>query len=181
MSVFPELRVGQGFDIHPFSEDTSRPLILAGVHIEGSRGLVGHSDSDAIAHAITDALLGAAGLGDIGAHFPDTDPAWRGADSMQLLAATVALVVEHGWEIANVDCTVVLEAPKLAPHRAVMVAQLESVIGAPTSVKAKRAEQLGSLGRREGIACFAVALIVRPRQQAQHAPQHLQQSMEEGS
>lgn len=175
MMVFPELRVGNGFDIHPFCDDPSRALVLAGVRIDGSPGLAGHSDADAIAHAISDALLGAAGLGDIGQHFPDTDPAWRGADSMELLEATVGLVVGDGWRIANVDCTVVLEAPKLAPHRAAMVARLEAVIGAPASVKAKRAEQLGSLGRREGIACFAVALLMRtPEQQTQ-------QSTEEGS
>jgi 2-C-methyl-D-erythritol 2,4-cyclodiphosphate synthase len=156
-----ELRVGQGFDIHPFSEEPSRRLVLGGITIDGSRGLVGHSDADAVAHAITDALLGAAGLGDIGQHFPDTDPTWKGADSMKLLAATVSLVRSEGWSISNVDTSVVLEAPKLAPHRSAMMEALSSVVGAPVSVKAKRAEGLGSLGRREGIACFAVALITR--------------------
>ena len=162
MSAFPELRIGHGFDIHPFSDDPSRPLVLAGVRLDGSPGLVGHSDADAIAHAVTDALLGAAGLGDIGQHFPDTDPAWKGADSMRLLDATVALIVADGWAVVNVDTTVVLEAPKLAPVRAQMAAALTAVVGAPVSVKAKRAEQLGAIGRREGIACFAVALLARP-------------------
>lgn len=158
---FPELRVGQGFDIHPFSDDPARPLVLGGVTLDGARGLVGHSDADAVAHAITDALLGAAGLGDIGQHFPDTDPAWKGADSMRLLDATVNLLRSHGWSVINVDTTVVLEAPKLAPHREAMASRLTEVCGGPVSVKAKRAEGLGSLGRREGIACFASALIVR--------------------
>jgi 2-C-methyl-D-erythritol 2,4-cyclodiphosphate synthase len=162
VSGIPEFRVGQGFDIHPFSDDANRPLILGGVLIEGSAGLVGHSDADAICHAITDALLGAADLGDIGQLFPDTDPAWKGADSMRLLAATVALVVAEGWQIANVDTTVVLEVPKLSPHKDAMRAKLSAVVGAPVSVKAKRAEKLGALGRREGIACFAVALLLRP-------------------
>ena len=160
---FPEIRVGQGFDIHPFSDDLSRPLILGGVVIEGAPGLVGHSDADAVAHAVTDALLGAAGLGDIGQHFPDTDPTWKGADSMRLLVATVELLARAGWSVVNVDTTVVLEAPKLAPVRAVMAERLSAVCGAPVSVKAKRAEGLGSLGRREGIACFASALIIRHR------------------
>jgi 2-C-methyl-D-erythritol 2,4-cyclodiphosphate synthase len=162
VSEFPDLRIGEGFDVHPFSLDPNRRLILGGVHIPGSPGLVGHSDADAISHAITDALLGASGLGDIGQHFPDTDPTWKGADSIRLLAAAVGLVGAEGWRIANVDSTVVLEAPKLAPYRTAMVDRLTEVVGAPVSVKAKRAEQLGSIGRREGIAVFAVALLVRP-------------------
>ena len=160
--TLPIIRVGQGFDIHRFSHDPSRPLILGGVHFEGMPGLLGHSDADAVAHAVTDALLGAAGLGDIGQHFPDTDPAWKGADSMRILAATVDLLRGDGWTVMNVDTTVVLEAPKLAPYRAEMAARLTAICGGPVSVKAKRAEGLGSLGRREGIACFASALIVRP-------------------
>ena len=156
-----ELRIGQGFDIHPFSDDPARPLVLGGVLVPGA-GLVGHSDADALAHAVTDAVLGAAGLGDIGEHFPDTDPTWQGADSMQLLAAAIALVRSHGWEIVNVDTTVVLEAPRLVPYKAAMREGLEAVMSAPVSVKAKRAEGLGALGRREGIACFAVALLERP-------------------
>ena len=157
------VRVGQGFDIHPFTDDPARRLVLGGVVFEGERGLAGHSDADVIAHAVTDALLGAAGLGDIGQHFPDTDPTWKGADSMRLLAATVELLAGDGWSIVNVDTTVVLEAPKLAPVRAVMAERLSAVCGAPVNVKAKRAEGLGSLGRREGIACFASALIIRQR------------------
>jgi 2-C-methyl-D-erythritol 2,4-cyclodiphosphate synthase len=161
MSTSTEFRVGQGFDVHPFSDDVDRPLILAGVVLAGSVGLVGHSDADAIAHAVTDALLGAAGLGDIGEHFSDTDPQWAGADSMRLLAATVGMVMRDGWSIMNVDTTVILEAPKLAPHKAKMADNLSAVVGAPVSVKAKRAEKLGAIGRREGIACFAVALLTR--------------------
>lgn len=152
-------RIGHGFDIHPFSDDPGRRLVLGGVTIPGP-GLGGHSDADVLAHAICDALLGAAGLGDIGSHFPDTDPAFAGADSLDLLARVVASVGE-GFTVANVDTTVVLEAPKLAPHRAEMQARLSGVVGAPVSVKAKRAEALGSLGRREGIACFAVALLMQ--------------------
>jgi 2-C-methyl-D-erythritol 2,4-cyclodiphosphate synthase len=121
--------------------------------------LAGHSDADVVAHAVADALLGAAGLGDIGTHFPDDDPSWAGADSMGLLGRVVE-TVSTDWEIGNVDLTVVMEAPKLAPYRAAMVARLGEVIGAPVSVKAKRAEALGALGRREGIACFAVTLLV---------------------
>lgn len=155
-----ELRIGQGFDIHPFADD-ARPLVLGGVVFSGERGLLGHSDADAVAHAVTDALLGAAGLGDIGEHFPDTDPAWKGADSMRLLEGAVDLVRRAGWSVVNVDCTVVLEAPKLAPRRDEMRARLGSVVGAEVSVKGKRAEGLGALGRREGIACFAVALLER--------------------
>lgn len=152
-----KLRIGHGFDIHPFTDDPGRRLVLGGVTIPGP-GLAGHSDADVIGHAVCDALLGAAGLGDIGTHFPDTDPAFEGADSMELLARVVASVT-GGWEIANVDTTVVLEAPKLAPHREEIQLRLGQVVGAPVSVKAKRAEALGSLGRREGIACFAVALL----------------------
>jgi 2-C-methyl-D-erythritol 2,4-cyclodiphosphate synthase len=151
-------RVGLGFDIHPFSDDPDRPLVLAGVTIEG-RGLAGHSDADAVAHAICDALLGAAGLGDIGSHFPDHDPAYAGIDSTRLLREVVETVTAE-WDIGNVDATVVLEAPRLAPHREEMERRLTGIVGAPVSVKAKRAEALGALGRREGVACFAVALLI---------------------
>ena len=151
-------RVGQGFDVHPFSDDPERPLVLAGVTVPG-RGLAGHSDADVIAHAVIDALLGAAGLGDIGTHFPDDDPSYAGVNSLELLAR-VALTVSTQFEIGNVDTTVILESPKLAAHREEMERRLGEVVGAPVSVKAKRAEQLGALGRREGIACLAVALLV---------------------
>ena len=130
--------MGQGFDVHPFSDDPDRSLVLGGVVLSG-RGLSGHSDADALAHAIADALLGAAGLGDLGSHFPDTDPAYAGADSMELLAR-VADEVSREWIIGNVDATVILEAPKLAPYRLEMEHRLSGVVGAPVSVKAKRAE-----------------------------------------
>jgi 2-C-methyl-D-erythritol 2,4-cyclodiphosphate synthase len=151
-------RIGQGFDIHPFSTDPGRHLILGGVTLDGP-GLAGHSDADVVAHAVADALLGAAALGDIGSHFPDTDPAYAGIDSMELLGRVV-LSVSARYEIGNVDITVILEAPKLAPYRERMQTRLEDVVGAPVSVKAKRAESLGALGRGEGVACFAVALLV---------------------
>ena len=150
-------RVGLGFDVHPFSPDPDRRLVLGGIALEG-RGLSGHSDADVIAHAVADALLGAAGLGDLGTRFPDDDPRWRGADSIQLLAAVVN-EVSSGWRIANVDCAVVLEVPRLAPHRTAIEARLGEVVGAPVSVKAKRAEGLGAIGRAEGVACWAVAMV----------------------
>lgn len=153
------MRVGLGFDVHPFSDDSSRRLVLGGVHVAGERGLAGHSDADVVAHAIADALLGAAGLGDLGQHFPDTDPAWAGADSLAILAGVVDLLAGAGWSVGNVDCTVVLEAPRLAPYRAQMVANLAGVVGAGVSVKATRAEGLGAIGRGEGVACWAVALV----------------------
>jgi 2-C-methyl-D-erythritol 2,4-cyclodiphosphate synthase len=155
------VRVGQGFDIHPWSDDAEGPLVLGGVILPGQRGLAGHSDADVVAHAVADALLGAAALGDIGTHFPDTDARWQGADSLTLLHDVVALVRAEGWSIGNVDTTVVLEAPRLAPHKAAMEEHLAAVVGAAVSVKAKRAEGLGALGRGEGVACFAVALLLR--------------------
>jgi 2-C-methyl-D-erythritol 2,4-cyclodiphosphate synthase len=158
----PVIRVGQGFDVHPFSDDPDRPLVLGGVRFPEVPGLAGHSDADVITHAVTDALLGAAGLGDIGQHFPDTDPALAGADSVELLLRAVADVRAAGWLPQNVDCTVVLERPRLAPRRHVIEARLGAAVGAPVTVKGKRAEGLGALGRAEGIACFAVALVARP-------------------
>jgi 2-C-methyl-D-erythritol 2,4-cyclodiphosphate synthase len=155
----PQLRVGQGFDIHPFADEPGRPLLLGGVRFEGERGLAGHSDGDVIAHAVTDALLGAAGLGDIGQHFPDDDPGLAGADSLGLLRRVRDMVLTAGWQAQNVDCTVIMEAPRFAPRRPEVEARLSEAAGAPVSVKAKRAEGMGSLGRKEGIACFAVALL----------------------
>ena len=155
------MRVGIGFDVHPVA-DTERPLVLGGVRFEGERGLAGHSDSDVVSHAIADALLGAAGLGDIGMHFPDTDEAWAGASSLDLLNRVVTMVRNTGAEIANVDCTVLLEAPKLAPRRDEMQQVLSGVVGAPVTLKGKRAEGLGAIGRGEGVACWAVALLERP-------------------
>jgi 2-C-methyl-D-erythritol 4-phosphate cytidylyltransferase/2-C-methyl-D-erythritol 2,4-cyclodiphosphate synthase len=160
-TMHTEMRVGQGFDIHRFSTDPSRPLVLGGVVFEGTPGLHGHSDADAVAHAVTDALLGAAGLGDIGQHFPDNDPQWKGANSIELLRSAAALVRDAGWHIGNVDCSVVCEAPKLAPHRAEMQQRLSDAAGAPVTVKGRRAEGLGALGRQEGIACWANAVITR--------------------
>jgi 2-C-methyl-D-erythritol 2,4-cyclodiphosphate synthase/2-C-methyl-D-erythritol 4-phosphate cytidylyltransferase len=156
-----QVRVGQGFDIHRFSDDPARPLVLGGVTFAGARGLHGHSDADAIAHAATDALLGAAGLGDIGEHFPDTDPRWKGVDSLVLLRHAAHLVREAGWRIGNVDCSVVCETPKLAPRRDEMQQRLSDAAGAPVTVKGRRAEGLGALGRQEGIACWANAVIMK--------------------
>jgi 2-C-methyl-D-erythritol 2,4-cyclodiphosphate synthase len=153
------VRVGQGFDVHRWSDDPGRPLVLGGVVLPGERGLAGHSDADAVAHALADALLGAAGLGDLGRHFPDTHPAWAGADSLDLLARVVAMVAGAGLAVVNADCTVVAEAPRLAPHTARMEERLRAVVGAPVSVKATRAEGLGALGRGEGLACTAVVLL----------------------
>src|SRR3954447_7855224 len=114
------VRVGVGFDVHAFSDDPGRPLVLGGVELQAERGLAGHSDADVVSHAIADALLGAAALGDLGDHFPDTDPVWAGADSLGLLARVVEAVATAGWRPVNVDCTVVLEAPRLAPRRGAM-------------------------------------------------------------
>jgi 2-C-methyl-D-erythritol 2,4-cyclodiphosphate synthase len=156
-----EVRVGQGFDVHALSDDPARELILGGVRFEGERGLAGHSDADVIAHAICDALLGAAGLGDIGTLFPDDDASWAGADSLGLLADVVQRVTDEGWSVGNVDCTVVCERPKLAPRRTEIEDKLRATVGEPVSVKASTAERLGALGRSEGIACFAVAVVTR--------------------
>ena len=157
--TLPAARVGQGFDIHRFSDDPTRVLVLGGVSFDGERGLHGHSDGDAIAHAATEALLGAAGLGDIGEHFPDTDAQWKGADSLRLLRHASELVSRAGWSIGNIDCSVVCERPKLAPMRDLMQQRLSEAAGAPVTVKGRRAEGLGALGRTEGIAVWAVAIV----------------------
>lgn len=156
------VRVGQGFDVHPFVDDASRPLVLGGVTFESGRALRGHSDADVIAHAVADALLGAAGLGDIGQHFPDTDPRWAGADSVAMLAEATRLVRGGGWEPGNVDASVVTDHPKIAPARAQMQERLSAAVGAPVTVKGRRPEGLGALGRGEGVACWAVAVVTRP-------------------
>ena len=158
-----DIRVGQGFDIHRFAEEPveGRVLILGGVSFPGERVLVGHSDADVIAHAAADALLGAAGLGDIGQHYPDTDPAWKGANSLRILRDVALKVRDAGWRIGNVDCSVVCEQPKIAPVRDEMTRLLSEAAGAPVSVKGRRAEGLGALGRGEGIACFASAVIIK--------------------
>ena len=151
--------VGIGFDVHRFSDDPHRALVLGGVTFEGERGLEGHSDADAVAHACCDAILGAAGLGDIGSLFPDDDDRWRGADSIALLAEAAEHVRRTGRQIGNIDCSVVAERPKLAPRRAEMQRRLSEAAGAPVTVRGKRAESLGALGRSEGIACWAVAVL----------------------
>jgi 2-C-methyl-D-erythritol 2,4-cyclodiphosphate synthase len=154
-------RIGQGIDVHRFTDDPARTLVLGGVAITGPgiRGLEGHSDADVVAHAIADAVLGAAGLGDLGRHAPDTDPTWSGADSLDILTRVVELAGEAGWSPVNADCTVVAEQPKLAPYVTEMAERLGRVLRAPVNVKATRAEGLGALGRAEGIACTAVVLL----------------------
>jgi 2-C-methyl-D-erythritol 2,4-cyclodiphosphate synthase len=152
-------RVGQGFDVHRFSGDPGRPLVLGGVTVPGAAGLAGHSDADVVAHALAEALLGAAGLGDLGRHFPASDPAFTGADSMDLLGRVSSMVQAEGMRLVNADCTVVCERPRLVEHTDEMVRRLQELLGAPVSVKAKRAEGLGALGRVEGIACLAVVLL----------------------
>jgi 2-C-methyl-D-erythritol 2,4-cyclodiphosphate synthase len=158
-----QTRVGQGYDSHTFGAD--RPLKLAGVVIPHDRGLTGHSDGDAVAHAVTDALLGAAALGDIGRLFPDTDPAWRGADSLRLLADARERVTGAGFSIVNVDCTVVAERPRLAPHIPAMRERLAAALDLPVaavSVKAKTNEGMDAVGRGDGIQVFAVAALTAP-------------------
>jgi 2-C-methyl-D-erythritol 2,4-cyclodiphosphate synthase len=153
------LRVGQGFDVHRVSSDSGRPLVLGGVAVPGAPGLVGHSDADVLAHAVADAVLGATGLGDMGHHFPDGDPAWAGADSMDLLRRVMDMAHARAVSVCNADCTLVCERPRLADLTDDMARSLTAVLGAPVSVKAKRAEGLGALGRVEGIAALAVVLV----------------------
>lgn len=160
MADLPAIRVGQGFDVHRHTDDADRPLVLGGCTFEG-RGLAGHSDADVPAHAVADALLGAAGLGDLGAVFPDDDPQWAGADSLGLLAHVAGLVRGAGWEIGNVDVKLVCERPKIAPRKDEMERNLSNAAGAPVTVSGRRAEGLGAIGRQEGIAAFAVAVIQR--------------------
>jgi len=157
-----QLRVGLGVDLHAWSDDPDRRLRLGGVTFDEGPGLAGHSDADAVAHACTDALLGAAGLGDIGQHFPDTDPQWAGADSVALLVEATLRVRDAGWEPGNVDCSVVLDAPRLAPVRDQMAARLTDAVGAPVTVTGRRTEGIGALARGEGVAAFAVAVVTRP-------------------
>ncbi len=154
------LRVGNGFDVHRWSSDVDRTLVLGGVVFPDTNGLVAHSDGDAVAHAVIDAMLGAAAFGDIGSLFPDTDPAFAGADSLELLRATAQRLSDTGWTLLNADCTVVLDAPKLAPFRSEMEANLSAAAGAPVTVKGKRTEGVTALA--EGLQCFALALMVGP-------------------
>lgn len=159
------MRVGIGFDIHRFGE--GRRLVLGGVEFEGETGLVGHSDADVVTHAVIDALLGAAGLGDIGRHFPNTDDRWRDASSLEMLAAVLEMLEVENYQPVNVDATVVAERPQLGPRIAAMRETLAGVLGISpglVSVKATTAENMGALGRAEGIAAWAVALIDRIRE-----------------
>jgi 2-C-methyl-D-erythritol 2,4-cyclodiphosphate synthase len=154
--------VGIGFDSHRLA--AGRRLVIGGVEIPYELGLDGHSDSDVLAHAVIDAVLGAAGIGDIGEHFPDTDERWRDADSMRLLASVVERVHEDGFEVVNVDCTVVMEAPKLLPYKAAIRERLAAVLGielARANVKASTGEGMGFVGRGEGVATLAVAGLRR--------------------
>jgi 2-C-methyl-D-erythritol 2,4-cyclodiphosphate synthase len=156
-----KVRIGTGFDVHPLVE--GRPLILGGVRLDHPRGLAGHSDADVLAHALADALLGAAALGDLGEHFPPGDPATAGANSLALLERVVKLVRAQGWRVGNADCTVIAERPKVAPHRDAMRKNLARALGVPladVSVKATTTERLGFTGREEGIAAQAVVLIL---------------------
>ena len=154
------LRIGHGYDVHRLVAE--RPLILGGVTVPYERGLLGHSDADVLAHAVMDALLGAAALGDIGGMFPDSDERWRGADSLRLLEQVTARLAENGWAIGNVDATVLAQAPKLAPHIPEMRRRLAAAMGidvTQVSVKATTEEHLGFTGAGEGMACHAVALL----------------------
>jgi 2-C-methyl-D-erythritol 2,4-cyclodiphosphate synthase len=151
------IRVGLGFDVHAFGGDG--PLVLGGVTIPDGPGLVGHSDADVAAHAVADALLGPAGLPDLGTLFPASDEAWRGASSMALLADVVQRVADVGWNVSNIDVVLAAERPKLAAHIEAMATNLSAVVGGPVSVKPKHAEGVGAVGRGEGIAAWAVALL----------------------
>ncbi len=155
------MRIGQGFDVHALV--AGRKLIIGGVTIPFERGLAGHSDADVLLHAICDALIGAAGLGDIGRHYPDTDPQYKGIDSRQLLRAVAILLHEHQYAVGNVDATIIAQAPKMAPHIAAMRMNIAADLGVAEScvnIKAKTAEQMGLVGRGEGIVAEAVALLV---------------------
>jgi 2-C-methyl-D-erythritol 2,4-cyclodiphosphate synthase len=157
------LRIGSGFDVHPFADDGDRPLVLAGLEVPGAPRLAGHSDADVAAHAVADALLGACALGDLGSRFGVDQPALAGADSMRLLAAVVADVVETGYEVGNLDLTIVAQRPRLAPHRDTMrtnLARVLEVAVSRVSVKATTTDHLGTIGRGEGIAAWATCTVV---------------------
>jgi 2-C-methyl-D-erythritol 2,4-cyclodiphosphate synthase len=157
------MRIGHGFDVHALV--AGRKLVIGGVEIPHARGLAGHSDADVLLHAICDALIGAAGLGDIGRHFPDTDPRYKGIDSRHLLREVVRVLADRKLRVVNVDSTIIAESPKLAPYLEAMRANIAADLGvgvADVNVKAKTSERLGALGRQEGIAAEAVALVERP-------------------
>ena len=154
------MRIGHGYEVHRLVE--GRPLILGGVNIPYEKGLLGHSDADVLLHAVSDALLGAAGLGDIGKHFPDTDPQYKGADSLQLLRIVVSRVKEKGYRISNIDVTMIAQKPKLRPHIEAMEQNIAAAAGIPAdrvNVKATTEEQLGFTGTGEGMRCHAVCLL----------------------
>jgi 2-C-methyl-D-erythritol 2,4-cyclodiphosphate synthase len=154
------MRIGHGYDVHPLV--AGRDLILGGVKIPHGKGLHGHSDADVLIHAICDACLGAAGLGDIGRHFPDTDPQYKNIDSRKLLRKVKEAIAERGWKIANIDSTIVAQAPRVAPYLAQMIANVSSDLGIPAeniNIKATTTEKLGFAGREEGIAAHAVVLL----------------------
>jgi len=158
----PPYRIGFGYDVHQLTD--KRPLILGGVHIPSDKGLVGHSDADYLSHAIADAILGCLALPDIGHYFPPTDPKWKDMDSRDILKKACEEVSAHGYQLINIDSTLIAEEPKLAPHRAKMRSTLASTLGIPENcvgIKATTHEKMGALGRREGIAAHAVALIMR--------------------
>jgi 2-C-methyl-D-erythritol 2,4-cyclodiphosphate synthase len=162
--VKPPARVGQGWDVHRLV--SGRRLLIGGVDIPHDKGELGHSDGDVLLHALADALLGAAGLGDIGQHFPSSDPKWKDADSKRILNVAVNLVRKKGFEPINADCTVILEAPRLGPHRDSIRDSIASILGMPLdsiSVKAKTAEGLGDVGRGEAVEAMAAVLIARSR------------------
>jgi 2-C-methyl-D-erythritol 2,4-cyclodiphosphate synthase len=156
------VRVGQGVDVHPFSDDPARPLVLAGVTVPERPGLAGHSDADVVLHAVVDALLGAAGLGDIGSLFGSDDPRYAGAASSTFVAEALRRVTDAGWRVGNVDCTVIAQRPRIAPHREAMRERLAALLGVAAdavNVKATTTDGLGFTGRGEGIACVAVVLL----------------------
>lgn len=154
------MRIGHGYDVHKFGG--TKPLLLGGVEVPHHQGLIAHSDGDVVLHAVTDALLGAVALGDIGRHFPDTDPHYAGADSAKLLQHAFALVQKQGYQLGNVDVTIIAQTPKMAPHIAAMCNRIAALLDAQTqqvNVKATTTEKLGFVGREEGIACHVVVLL----------------------
>ena len=157
------MRIGQGFDVHALAE--GRKLVIGGVDIPYHRGLLGHSDADVLLHAICDALLGAAALGDIGRHFPDTDPRYKGIDSRALLRHVAGLISKHGYRVNNIDATIIAQAPKMAPHVAAMIENIATDLGIAAdrvNIKATTTEKLGFTGREEGIAAQAICLLTDP-------------------
>lgn len=156
-------RIGQGVDVHAFADDPRAPLVLGGAVVPGETGLAGHSDADVVVHAVCDALLGAAGLGDLGDLFGTADPAYAGAGSRVFLAGALARIADAGWGVGNVDCTVVAQRPRLSPHRHRLHGSLASLLGVAAdrvAVKLTSTDRIGATGRGEGIACLAVALLV---------------------